>query len=146
MNTNKTSNLFHVSEAANLALHAMALLAGTGDRLIPTHDLADRLKASAHHLAKVMAALEHAGLVEGVRGPSGGYRLARPAERITLKAVFESVEGPMRVGKCMFGMPVCGGRECILGGFFTDVNRQVADKLTDTKLSEIVLRMDVKHG
>ena len=146
MNTNRTSNLFHVSEAANLALHAMALLAGTGDRLIPTHDLADRLKASVHHLAKVMAALEHAGLVHGVRGPSGGYRLARTAERIALKAVFEAVEGPMRVGKCMFGTPVCGGRECILGGFFKDVNQQVADKLTDTMLSEIVLKIGRKRG
>lgn len=146
MQSNKTSNLFHVSEAANLALHAMALLAGTGDRLVPTRDLAERLKASAHHLAKVMADLERNGLVQGVRGPSGGYRLARPAERITLKAVFEAIEGPLRVGKCMFGMPVCGGRECILGGFFKDVNQQVADKLTNTMLSEIVLKMGGRRG
>lgn len=146
MQSNKTSNLFHVSEAANLALHAMALLAGTGDRLLRTQDIAERLKASAHHLAKVMANLERAGLVQGVRGPSGGYRLARPAERIALKAVFEAIEGPMRVGKCMFGMPVCGGRGCILGGFFKDVNQQVADKLSGTMLSEIVLKMGTKHG
>jgi Rrf2 family protein len=146
MKANGSSNLFHVSEAANLALHAMALLAGTGERLIRTQDIAHRLKASTHHLAKVMAALERAGLVQGVRGPSGGYRLARVAERVALKEIFEAIEGPVRVGKCMFGMPVCGGRDCILGGFFKDVNQQVADKLTGTRLSEIVLKMGVRHG
>jgi Rrf2 family protein len=140
------SNLFRVSEAANLALHASAVLAGTGNRLVRTLEIAAGLKASTAHLAKVLGALERAGLVTGTRGPSGGYRLNRPAERISLKEVYEAIEGPLAVGKCLFGVPVCNGDRCILGGFFEKVNRQVADKLSKTRLSETVVRIGVKRG
>jgi Rrf2 family protein len=146
MSNNESSNLFRVSEAANLALHSMAVLAGAGTTLVTTHDIAARLKASEHHLAKVLAMLERAGLVLGVRGPAGGYRLARPAGRIRLREVFEAVEGPVHVSKCMFGTPVCGGRSCILGGFFKEINQQVADKLNETSVSEVIIRMGAKHG
>ena len=146
MKNSATSNIFRVSEAANLALHAMAVMAGAGDRPVRTRDIADGLKASAAHLAKVMGALERAGLLIGTRGPSGGYRLARPAERIYLKEVYEAVEGPLVVGRCLFGVPVCDGRRCILGGFFSGVNRQVEKKLAETRLSEIVLKIGGTRG
>ncbi len=146
MSNNGSSNLFRVSEAANLALHSMAVLAGAGDALVTTHEIARRLRASEHHLAKVLLQLERAGLVQGVRGPSGGYRLRRSADRISLREVFEAIEGPIRISKCMFGTPVCGGKKCILGGFFEDINQQVADKLNETKVSEVILRMEARRG
>jgi len=140
------SNLFRTSEAANLALHASAVLAGTGNRLVRTAEIAAGLRASTAHLAKVLRKLERADLVTGTRGPSGGYRLSRPAERISLKEIYEAIEGPLAVGKCLFGVPVCSGDRCILGRFFEKVNRQVADKLRMTRLSEIVIRIRVKRA
>jgi Rrf2 family protein len=47
-------------------------------------------------LLKVLHPLARAGILEAVRGPHGGYRLARPAGRITLLDVVEAVEGPVR--------------------------------------------------
>ena len=146
MNNHPASTFFRVSGAANLGLHAMAVLAGAGDRVVRTREIAVGLKASASHLAKVMGALERAGLVLGTRGPSGGFRLARPAERVRLKEIYEAVEGPLLAGKCLFGVPACNGERCILGGFFGRVNRQVESKLTRTRLSEIALKIGVKHG
>jgi Rrf2 family protein len=140
------SNLFRVSEAASLALHAMAALAAEPAKLLRTREIASGLRASEAHLAKVLSTLEHARLVEGTRGPSGGYRLARPAERIALADIYEAIEGPLAVASCMFGVPVCSGNRCILGGFFGKLNRQVADKLRRTPLSDIPLRFGGKRA
>ena len=104
-------------------------------------EVAAGLRVSLAHLAKVMATLERAGLVAGTRGPSGGYRLTRPASRISLAEVYEAVEGALAPGRCVFGVPVCNGKRCVLGGYFGRVSREVAAKLRRTKLSEIALEL-----
>jgi len=72
--TNKSrpngSGPFRVSEAANLGLHALAVIAAASGPVTRTREIAARLRASAAHLAKVMMALEHA---------SSPARAARPA-------------------------------------------------------------------
>jgi len=47
----------------------------------------------ARYLEQIFQRLRRAGLVEGKRGPGGGYRLARPAAEITLREAVEAVEG-----------------------------------------------------
>jgi Rrf2 family protein len=48
------------------------------------------------YLLKALKALARAGVLHSAGGPGGGYRLARPAKRITLLEVVEAVEGPVR--------------------------------------------------
>ena len=139
-------NLFRVSEMSALGLHAMALLAGTPGRLVQTREIARRLQASEATLTKVLIALRRARLIKTMRGPKGGSALGRSPERISLKQIYEAVEGKLKVGKCMFNHPVCGRRRCALGGFLEDINRQVADKLKETKLSDFTLAMGGKRG
>jgi Rrf2 family protein len=137
------ASVFRVSEASSLGLHAAALLArSSGDRL-RISDIARSLRASAAHLAKVLSRLEKAGLVRGTRGPAGGYALARPARDITLRDVYEAVEGPATVERCVFDVPVCSGGGCALGGFFRGVNRQVVSRLSRTRLSDVHIRIGV---
>lgn len=159
------ANLLHVSEAAALALHSMALMAGCEDRsagattdrnrpgaerragrLLQTRQMADRLQASDATLAKVLAELRRARLVQTVRGPRGGMRLARPAEKITLGHIYEAIEGPLRVSRCMFREPVCGKRRCVLSGFLETVSRQVSEKLKATKLSDFAIGLRGSDG
>jgi Rrf2 family iron-sulfur cluster assembly transcriptional regulator len=131
------SEPYAVSEAANLALHGMALLAGRPGDHVTARNIARALAVSEAHLAKVMGRLERAGLVTGLRGPAGGYRLARPAREIFLNQIFEAVEGKIEARPCLFGIPVCDGSGCALGDYFGAVNRRVADKLARTRLSDI---------
>lgn len=70
-----------------LALHSMLEFAGEPAHQFSVGDLAARLKASPHHLAKVLRALGRAGLVDSVRGARGGYRFAGNARRTTLMDV-----------------------------------------------------------
>jgi len=140
------SGPFRVSEAANLGLHALAVIAAGPEPVARTREIAVRLKASAAHLAKVMVALEHAGLVAGTRGPAGGYRLMRPASRISLKEIYEAVEGPMQARACLFGEPVCKAGGCALSGYFGRLNRDVIRTLERTRLTDLVKEFGGKNG
>ena len=140
------SGPFRVSEAANLALHALTVMAAGPGPSHRTREIAARLNASTAHLAKVMVALDHAGLVAGTRGPAGGYRLTRPASRISLKEVYEAIEGPMEAPGCLFEEPVCSTRKCVLSDYFGGLNREVVRKLARTRLTDLTQAFGGKNG
>ena len=136
------ANLFQASAAANLALHSMALLAQRPGERRSARELAATLDASEAHLAKVLQSLERSGLVAGTRGPAGGYRLGRDAGDISLREIYEAIEGPLNAGSCIFSTPICGDEECPLSGFFSRMSSRVADKLGRTRLSDMNLKSE----
>ena len=140
------SGPFRVSEAANLGLHALAVIAAAPESVTRTREIAARLNASAAHLAKVMVTLERSGLVTGTRGPTGGYRLTRPARQISLREIYEAVEGPMQARACLFGEPVCKSGGCALSGYFGRLNRDVIRTLERTRLTDLVREFGDKNG
>ena len=82
-----------------LGIHSMLEFAAQPARQLSVADLAASLRASPHHLAKVLRTLGRAGLVESVRGARGGYRFVANARRVTLMDViarFEDISAPAR--------------------------------------------------
>ena len=75
-----------------LALYSVIEFAGQPDRHIPAAEIAQKYEVSPHHLAKVLAELAHAGIVESVRGVGGGYRFVANARRLTLMDVIQLFE------------------------------------------------------
>lgn len=129
--------VLNISEATVLGLHAAALLAAHPEKHLSAREMAETLGASEAHLAKVMQRLGHVGLVRSVRGPHGGFRLARAASKIRLLDVYEAIEGPLAKGTCLLEAPACSQKHCLLGGLLRSVNRQVKDYLGKTRLSDL---------
>lgn len=75
-----------------LALYSVIEFASQPDRHIPAAEIAQKYEVSPHHLAKVLAELAHAGIVESVRGVGGGYRFVANARRLTLMDVIQLFE------------------------------------------------------
>jgi len=97
---NKT--MIRVSTRGRYALRAtvdLAMHAGEGP--VARQDIADRQDISADYVAQLFRTLHEAGLVEGVKGPGGGYRLARDPALITALDVVQAVEGPIAVVHCI---------------------------------------------
>jgi Rrf2 family protein len=131
-------DVFRVSEAASLGLHAMVYLAGHPGEKTTTALIAAKLRVSAHHLAKVMQRLVRAGLIASQRGAGGGFRLADQPRGITLLAIYEAVEGPLRPRACLLGAkPICPPGKCIFGSLNTAVHKQVKDHLRKTTLASV---------
>jgi Rrf2 family protein len=75
-----------------LALYSVIEFAGDPQRHIPAAEIAEKYSVSPHHLAKVLAELARAGIVESVRGVGGGYRFSANARRLTLMDVIHLFE------------------------------------------------------
>jgi Rrf2 family protein len=86
-----------LSRASAYALHALAHMAKLPpERLVPSHVVAQAQGIPERFLLKVLKPLVSAALLRSVRGPNGGYRLARPAKDIILLEVVEAIDGPVR--------------------------------------------------
>jgi Rrf2 family protein len=78
----------------SLALYSVLEFAADPTRHISAAEIATKYGVSSHHLAKVLAELARAGIVESVRGVGGGYRFAGNARRLTLMDVIQTFEDP----------------------------------------------------
>ena len=134
------SALLRISEAAVLAVHTAALLAGEEGRVMTTQEVAGFLNASAAHLSKVLQRLSKTGLVTSVRGPKGGFTLAKPARDVTLLEVYEAMDGPLPERECLLEAAVCGG-DCILGDVLKNLGCIVKDHMSRTTLADVSGRL-----
>lgn len=132
------SRVLKISEAASLAMHTMGLLASEPEKVFSNREAASALGVSEAHLSKVMQRMARGGYIGSVRGPRGGFMLAKPAKDITLLEIFEQIEGPLAPSDCLLASRVCEGGNCILGGLLEKINSQVQEYLSGTKLSDIV--------
>jgi len=135
-------NLLKISDAASLAIHAMALLS-TRDAPVRVPLLAEALAASEAHLGKVMQRLGRAGLLNSVRGPKGGYQLAVPADQLMLLTILEVMDGPVPEVACLLKKPKCSDPcPCVLRSLSTKVNQLVREVFGSTSLSDVGICVD----
>lgn len=91
-----------VSTRGRYALRVMLDLAEHGaDGLVPMKAVAQRQEISKKYLEQIMPALTKAGLVEGIHGVGGGYRLTRPAEEYRVGEILRLTEGDLAPVACL---------------------------------------------
>jgi Rrf2 family protein len=127
-----------LSSEGRYTLRALLYLAWIGERVT-----AQKISAEAHVprrlLARILAKLAHAGLVESEQGRGGGSRLARPATQITLREAVEAVEGPFGVTRCIVEDRACGeGAPCTLHDAWEEGQRTILEYLDTQTLDEFL--------
>ncbi len=119
--------------------------AGEGPVALNAVAEAERLPLS--YLEHLVAKLRNAGLVTSTRGAHGGYRLARPAEEISMDEVVEALEGQIAPMECFHATPegkvLCshesdGDRACATKLLWTRVQGGVNRALAGTTLADLV--------
>ncbi len=84
---------------------ALAFMARRPGKYSSVREIVEELETPRRLLAEVLKDLSRSGLVEAVRGPGGGYRLTRPAHKVSVAEVVQVLEGPVAVADCT-------GRDC----------------------------------
>jgi Rrf2 family protein len=82
-----------VTSKSRYAVVAMAELARSGSDPVPIAQIAERRDMPVQFLEQLFSILRRAGLLTSQRGVKGGYRLARPAEEITVLEVVQALDG-----------------------------------------------------
>ncbi|MEX1826171.1 SUF system Fe-S cluster assembly regulator [Luteibacter sp. CQ10] len=99
--------MLRVSRLTDYATVVMTCIAAHPAEVLSTAQIADEAKLELPTVSKLLKMLGHAGLVESFRGVNGGYRLARPAEAISLADIVEAMEGPIGLTECSLAQGQC---------------------------------------
>jgi FeS assembly SUF system regulator len=131
--------MLRVTKLTDYATVVLAALASAPDRVLSAADLAERARLEPPTVAKVLKPLAHAGLVEGFRGASGGYRLARPASQISLIAIVEAIEGPLGMTECSGEHSSCEHEpHCGVQSHWRRINDVIAEALGGITLADML--------
>ena len=84
----------------NLAARILMACALNPDRLLRTAEIADLCNCSTNHAAHVVQQLQSEGFLVTSRGRSGGIRLARPVDQVSIGAVFRVFEADIPFAEC----------------------------------------------
>ncbi len=137
------AKVVHISEAASLAVHSMALIAGSKE-MLNVNQIADLTHASRNHLAKVMQTLVKNNYLDSVRGPKGGFTLKGDAEKITLLEIYELIEGTLENSFCGIEDQRCPFASCVFGGLANKFSIDFINYLKNTTLSKISILADAE--
>lgn len=126
-----TKGRFAVTAMIDLGLNG-------GEKPVTLSAISERQNISLSYLEQLFAKLRRHGIVESVRGPGGGYCLARDAALISVADVIIAVDEPLDATQC-------GGREncksehrCMTHDLWATLNRKMLDYLASVHLAELV--------
>lgn len=128
-----------LSSEGRYALRALVYLARDAERgdLVTADRVSTEATVPRRLLARVMAKLSHAGLVETSEGRGGGSRLARSPQEITLRDAVEAVEGPFEITHCIMRQRPCGeGRPCVLHDAWAEGQNAILEHLGSRSLAD----------
>lgn len=132
-----------LSTKGRYAVMAMADLAqASAGRPVPLGDIASRQEISLSYLEQLFAKLRRAGVVKSVRGPGGGYQLARPLGETRIADIMLAVEEPVDVTRCQHKPAGCmeGGRRCITHDLWDELGRHIHLFLNGVTLEDVIER------
>ena len=106
------------------------------DKLVPLRVLAKNQQISPKYLEQITAALKIAGLLKSVRGPEGGYRLSRPADKITVWDIYSVLDITVEPLECLSSycerMKFCAART-----LWTELDKSIATVLKSRTLKQL---------
>jgi Rrf2 family iron-sulfur cluster assembly transcriptional regulator len=139
-----TKGRYAVSALADIAATgAAAGAAGGAEGPVALSDIAFRQGISLSYLEQLFAKLRRAGLVESVRGVSGGYALTAPAADIRVADIVAAVDEEIRTTACAAGSTVgCKGTSarCLTHDLWDELGRQIEVFLNAVTLEDIIER------
>jgi Rrf2 family protein len=101
--------------------------------------IAERQNISNKYLEQLIAIIKSAGLVRSIRGPHGGYVLAKSPEDIKLSEIFRVLEGPVFTVECVENKEACASfADCITRRLWIEVNDAILNVLTNKTLQDLV--------
>jgi Rrf2 family iron-sulfur cluster assembly transcriptional regulator len=113
--------------------------------------ISQRQDISLSYLEQLFGKLRRHQIVESVRGPGGGYSLARLAEKVTVADIIIAVDEPIDATQCG-GKENCrsadheGGPRCMTHELWATLNEKMVDYLDSVSLQDLVDKQRGKHA
>ena len=106
--------------------------------------ISERQKISLSYLEQLFGKLPRYGLVDSVRGPGGGYNLARSATEVTVADVILAVDEPIDATQCGGRENCHDDRRCMTHELWAGLNAHIFSFLRSVSLAQLVAQQDRK--
>ena len=133
-----TKGRYAVTAMMDIALHE-----GLGP--VTLADISQCQGISLSYLEQLFAKLRKHGLVKGVRGPGGGYRLAKQADQISVADIIQSVDEKIDMTKCGGKGDCSNGEKCLTHHLWFDLSCNLYNFLNGIKLDQYVNRPEINQ-
>ena len=124
------------------AMLDVALNGGNGP--VALAGISARQKISLSYLEQLFGKLRRHQLVESVRGPGGGYHLARAASEVNVADIIIAVEEPIDSRQCEGKENCAGDKRCMTHDLWENLNTTVITYLAGVTLADLVLQQRAK--
>lgn len=125
-----TKGRFAVTAMMDLAMR-------NGNGPVTLADISERQQISLSYLEQLFGKLRRYGLVSSVRGPGGGYRLAKTLPQITVADIILAVDEPIDATRC-HGMQNCkDDQKCLTHDLWENLNKVIFDYLHSVSLADL---------
>jgi Rrf2 family iron-sulfur cluster assembly transcriptional regulator len=101
-------------------------------------EIAERQGISQSYLEQLFARLRRNGLVDGMRGPGGGYKLGRPSSAISVADVIDAVNETVDATRCGGRRNCQGEQRCLTHDLWENLSNQIRDFLASVSLDQLV--------
>ncbi len=133
-----TKGRYAVTAMIDLALHQ-------DERLVSLAEISEVQEISLSYLEQLFSRLRKYDIVEGVRGPGGGYRLAREPDDISIADIINAVDEKLDATRCSGHEDCQGGRKCITHELWFDLSQRIYGFLHDMSLSDVIESAEVRR-
>lgn len=128
-----------LSQTAQYALRAVLEIATRQGVPVGAGELARSLDLPPNYLSKTLHQLARAGVLESTRGKSGGFRLSRPAEKVTLLEIVGLFDDISARRTCLLGRAVCSDQNpCVVHNKWKAASERNAAFFRDTTVGELI--------
>lgn len=126
-----TKGRFAVTAMLDLALNEV-------DRPVTLAGISERQEISLSYLEQLFSRLRRDGLVKSVRGPGGGYRIAKPLNEITVSNIITAVDELIDATQCGGTENCHGERRCMTHDLWASLNTKILEYLSGVSLADLV--------
>lgn len=133
-----TKGRYAVTAMLDLAFHSQK-------NPVTLTDIATRQTISLSYLEQLFARLRKAGMVTGVRGPGGGYKLSRDPSLINIAEIISAVDEPLDSTKCGGKGNCHNNQPCLTHDLWMGLSQQIRTYLEGISLAEVLARGSVSE-
>ena len=132
-----TKGRYAVTAMLDLAFHSQM-------QPVTLTDIATRQTISLSYLEQLFSRLRRAGLVVGVRGPGGGYKLSRDAAEVSISDIILAVDEQVDLTNCEKQSNCQNGQPCLTHDLWMGLSQTVSNYLEGISIGELLSQAEVQ--
>ncbi len=132
--------MLRLSTKGQYGVRAMYEIArGYPEKPVNIREISEKQDVSIHYLEQILNKLRRAGLIRSVKGPGGGYLLAKRPDEISISDILLELEGPLAITSCLNPEEGCVRVEiCVTHLLWKALGRQIEDFLNTVTLGDLL--------